>query len=59
MRAFRAGLAALILIAVGAEFASGSARPGFSAENFFSFFTIVCNGNGQWVSTSASTCKRV
>ena len=43
MIVFRASVAALILIAVGTEFGSGWARPGFSAVNFFSFFTIVCN----------------
>jgi hypothetical protein len=47
--AFRAAVAISILIAVGAEYASGLTRPAFSAANFFSFFTIVCNLFGAFV----------
>lgn len=39
----RGGLAVLIAVAVLVQFRSGSLRPGFSAVNFFSFFTIQSN----------------
>jgi hypothetical protein len=47
--AYRGAVSALILVAVGAQFADSLGNEGFSAVNFFSFFTILSNVLGAVV----------
>lgn len=43
LRALRGFVAAAITVALAAQFAIGSGRPGFNPVNFFSYFTVLSN----------------